>query len=847
MTTEAPRGPSWRAEALALGALALLLLAALLPALLAGKALAPADGLGAYLPYRLAAAAAWWQGELPSWNPYMWGGMPLLGALQAGVLFPGNWPFLLLPPAWAMDLTVAQAYACALAGAYGLARSLGLRPAAAAFAALPFGLGGWLWGHLEHLALVQAAACWPWLLWALHRHALTGSQAAARGAVLAFAMMVLAGHPQTAILGAAYALAFALWLGPAPGWSWGAWALRGGALAGLGGALVAPQLLPALAAIAQSQRVALPYAALAEHALPLKSFLAAWAPLAFGSPGDPLGQGPLPYWGPGPFGGELSAHVGLVALAMAALALLRWRLLGPLRFWALAGGVAWLVALGPLTPLHPLLAKLPAFGGLRVPARHLMVSALAVGLLGGWAWQALAEGAWGGRARAVAVAVALGPLLLLVGGLAAWGGALVARWAPFAPPTVALNQALAPTAWPFLGPLALAGCFALALGLAGRWRRAAAGGVLGLLAIDLVAFAWLEGWAFVAPPAALLPTRLPQPPVAGRWLGLSDAPYPYLDPALAVALPAPGLGLFQDRAEALGYDPLVPARHARLLGFANHAGALGQPERLFAPQAPLLALLGVEELRLGQAQAKRWRARLAQAQWVELGAGGCACCVGEGWVEGKACGCCAGRGGACACAPSPVAPGVVAYRRAAYPPAWWVPKAAMVAPEVADAYVQGRGSGPWEPAAWVLLDATPQDLASMTWPSTPDASGPDAPQAVEAPEARKMGRLAYEAKGGAAGWLVVSEAFDPGWQVELNGQPVALWRANAMQMALPVPAGPWRVRLRHEPTGGPWPYGLVLLALGALLWPRRPRPWGPGPAAPAGGAQPPLSTPGAPA
>ena len=36
-------------------------------------------------------------GEFPLWNPYIYGGHPLLASLQPGVLYPLNWPLIFLP------------------------------------------------------------------------------------------------------------------------------------------------------------------------------------------------------------------------------------------------------------------------------------------------------------------------------------------------------------------------------------------------------------------------------------------------------------------------------------------------------------------------------------------------------------------------------------------------------------------------------------------------------------------------------------------------------------------------------------------------------------------------------
>jgi hypothetical protein len=66
----------------------------------------------------------------------------------------------------------------------------------------------------------------------------------------------------------------------------------------------------------------------------------------------------------------------------------------------------------------------------------------------------------------------------------------------------------------------------------------------------------------------------------------------------------------------------------------------------------------------------------------------------------------------------------------------------------------------------------------------------------------------------ASGWLVVNEAWYPGWRATVDGAPVELRRANSFVRALPVAAGRHRVELAFRP----WqPRVLEPLALATLL------------------------------
>lgn len=65
-----------------------------------------------------------------------------------------------------------------------------------------------------------------------------------------------------------------------------------------------------------------------------------------------------------------------------------------------------------------------------------------------------------------------------------------------------------------------------------------------------------------------------------------------------------------------------------------------------------------------------------------------------------------------------------------------------------------------------------------------------------------------------AGWLVLAEAFDPGWTADVAGRPVTVYRANGPFMAVPVPAGSSVVGVRYRPRSVL--LGAALSALGLL-------------------------------
>ncbi|HLL55303.1 MAG TPA: YfhO family protein, partial [Myxococcaceae bacterium] len=76
----------------------------------------------------------------------------------------------------------------------------------------------------------------------------------------------------------------------------------------------------------------------------------------------------------------------------------------------------------------------------------------------------------------------------------------------------------------------------------------------------------------------------------------------------------------------------------------------------------------------------------------------------------------------------------------------------------------------------------------------------------------------------AEGYLVLTDAYYPGWRAELDGAPVPILRADHLVRAIRVAAGKHEVVMRYRPATFAWGGGVSLVALAALawgLWPRR--------------------------
>jgi hypothetical protein len=168
------------------------------------------DVATAFYPYRTLASRAWSDG-FPLWDPYVQSGVPFLANPQSALFYPPNFLYYVLPVpvAWCIGFLL-RTFLSALFTAL-LLRRLGATTAGSLVAAFLFAFSGFMtvW---QGQAMSDAAIWLPLICYAvlrLHEERSAGSVAIA---ALAFAMPVLAGHPETAAHLTAVAIVFALFL-----------------------------------------------------------------------------------------------------------------------------------------------------------------------------------------------------------------------------------------------------------------------------------------------------------------------------------------------------------------------------------------------------------------------------------------------------------------------------------------------------------------------------------------------------------------------------------------------------------------------------------------------------------
>ena len=84
-------------------------------------------------------------------------------------------------------------------------------------------------------------------------------------------------------------------------------------------------------------------------------------------------------------------------------------------------------------------------------------------------------------------------------------------------------------------------------------------------------------------------------------------------------------------------------------------------------------------------------------------------------------------------------------------------------------------------------------------------------------DARDPDALRIEAELAAPGVVVIADTYYPGWTATVDGEPVAVFPADLLFRAVPVPAGRHTIELRYAPASFRWGITLCLLALGVCV------------------------------
>lgn len=338
-----------------------------------------------YYPLRAFVARSLATGHLPFWNPFIYAGQPGLADPQAGALYPpaalngwfwgGGFPLAALQAE-----VVAHIVLAGLGTALFIVRALRLSFLPALTGAVIFAFGGYLTGFpLEQITILETVAWLPWWLLTLHlagsgreRPVLSRLAWGAVGAVVG-ALVLLAGHPQSALYLMYIGLTYALFLvvqGRGSGLPLVVRALPLLIPFLLAAGLAAAQLLPTASFISLSSRQSLDYS-FVRGGLAWQELTTLILPKVVGA--TPLYHGILPL---------LLAPLGLISAGRRA----------EKQFWGGAALLSLLLSFGGGGALFDLLyLGLPGLARVRSQERVLVLWAWALALLAAWGVAAIQE------------------------------------------------------------------------------------------------------------------------------------------------------------------------------------------------------------------------------------------------------------------------------------------------------------------------------------------------------------------------------------------------------------------------------------------------------------------------
>jgi len=329
-------------------------------------------------------------GDIPLWNPYLYGGAPFAADNQSGLFYLPNLAFFLLRSDLdyrAMELlAVAQFYlagACAYLGFRYIQRPP-LKRWAAMTGAAAFMFSDLFVTHFGNLNMIACAAWLPLIFCLFHRALVQRRFAPAVGAGLVLGLSALAGHVQPllyTLLALGLYFAYRAYANRRCGWRV---FLRTISLVvvtlvvALG--VAAPALIPSYEMSRLTVRADSTYEHASQYSLPPAALIGLVAPGIFG-------RGPTGFWAPWPR--VEVGYVGILPLLLAGLAVLLRRD-SLTRFLALLAMLATFLAFGGSTILHGWVYRLiPGFNLIRAPARFVYLLDFALAALAALGMDAL--------------------------------------------------------------------------------------------------------------------------------------------------------------------------------------------------------------------------------------------------------------------------------------------------------------------------------------------------------------------------------------------------------------------------------------------------------------------------
>ncbi|HEX6160260.1 MAG TPA: hypothetical protein VF111_08855, partial [Thermoanaerobaculia bacterium] len=344
-------------------------------------------------------------GEFPFWNRHFAGGQPIAANPEHEVFYPFTWLILLPSYDLGYRLHILVHIYIGLIGMYALLRSMRLRPPAAFFGALSFGLGGIYLSYINLLPILFCAAWIPLTCLYVRKFLLKPSLRDFALASLFLGLQFLVGEPTTVMQTGFLIGMYAMYRG------WYAAEEHGGrfwsakvpemlarvafiAIISIAAILMgAAQMIPAVDHVGDSARSrTFDYSLVSAWSLP-------WAKIAEVVYPNILGhisiENVMWYWGGGLYPGMgspflFSIYSGLLVIALTiAGAFVRPR--GG-RFVLIVVVFSMLIALGGNTPLMKLLYQAGIATSIRYPEKFILIAMFAILIFAAKMLQRLLDG-----------------------------------------------------------------------------------------------------------------------------------------------------------------------------------------------------------------------------------------------------------------------------------------------------------------------------------------------------------------------------------------------------------------------------------------------------------------------
>lgn len=362
------------------------------PILFTGKTVFWGTQITQFVPWWTQSLETLKAGELPLWNPLNGMGAPLLANYQSALLYPPIWIIFGLAMllgnsalAWGQAMLIVVHLIWAGIGMAALVRRLGWGELSQLVSGLAFSMSGYLVARAHFLSINLTVAWLPWILMAIYQ--LVGSKRPKIDTLklaLLFGFQLLGGHAQTTWYTLLLAIAWLLF------WSWqaGKWPVikRAGfhfVIAFIGGAVLAAiQLIPTAEYLMQSQRAsAVNFDFAMVYSFWPWRFLTILLPNLFGSPASGDYWGYAAYW-------EDAVYIGLLPVFLAFFALVKRgkkstekRLVW---FMGVTIVISFVLAMGDNAQIFPWLYHfVPSFNMFQAPTRFSIWAVFGLALLAG--------------------------------------------------------------------------------------------------------------------------------------------------------------------------------------------------------------------------------------------------------------------------------------------------------------------------------------------------------------------------------------------------------------------------------------------------------------------------------